>query len=161
MPRDFGKPPRGDKPQRGGHKSGGFSKPWEKRERPQGGARGFGAPKRGGGEARDFHVPRYDDELFTAHGKVADIVGPGPQSRFDMLRKLWDFFRAEDLITASGNRRIPKASDWRHSDHEEDEGEERPVKRVARKPAGKHPSAVKARQLEGVPRRKFKETRET
>jgi hypothetical protein len=175
MPRDYPKPRTGDRPKRDGHKPGGFSrKPWERRERPHGEDRGFrkpygerrefGGAKRGFGDRPDFHPPRRDEALFTAQGKVADIVGPDAQSRFDMLRRLWDFFRAEGLIVPAGHRPRANAEDWRHSgggeERRHDEREDRPVKRAFRKPAGEHPTARKQRSLEGVPRRKFKETRE-
>jgi hypothetical protein len=189
MPRDYSKPPRdGDRSKRDGYKPGGFTrKPWEKRERPQGDDRGergfskprsddrgerpfrkpygdkreFGPPKRDFGAARrDFRPPHRDDELFAAKDKVADIVGPDPQSRYDMLRKLWDFFREEKLIIPAGHRPPANADDWRHGERHHEGGDERPPKRVYRKPAGEHPTAQRARTLEGVPRRKFKETRE-
>ncbi|MBU0508643.1 hypothetical protein KKH27_07400 [bacterium] len=167
MPRDYSKPPRGGKPpKRDAHKPGGFSrKPWEKREGPPGEDRGFRKPfgeKREFGPPRDFRPPRYEDELFTASGKVADIVGPGAQSRHDMLRKLWDFFRSEELIVPAGRPPRAKADDWRHDREERHhpDREDRPPKRAPRKPAGEHPTARKIRSLEGVPRRKFKETRE-
>jgi hypothetical protein len=169
MPRDYSKPPRaGDGPKRDGYKPGGSSrKPWERRERPQGDDRGIRKPyaeKREFGEARrDFRPPRFDEEQFAAHGKVADIVGPGAQSRYEMLRKLWDFFRSEDLIVPAGHHPRPNADDWRHSGGEgrRDVTEDRPPpRRSYHKPAGEHPTARKARSLEGVPRRKFKETRE-
>ena len=192
MPRDYSKPPRGgDRPKRDGYKPGGFSKkPWEKRERPQGDERGerggysrprsedrsdrpfrkpygekreFGAPKRDFSTARrDFRPTHRDDELFVAHGKVADIVGHEPQCRYDMQRKLWDFFREENLIISAGHRTRANADDWRYGgDRQHDDGEDRPPqKRAYRKPAGDHPTARRARTLEGVPRRKFKETRE-
>jgi hypothetical protein len=154
MPRDYSKPPRAG----GGPKR--FSrKPWERRERPQGEERVFHKPY---AEKRDFHPPRYDEELFAAKGKVADIVGSAPQSRFDLLRKLWDFFRAEELIVPASYHPRPNPDDWRHGggDFHRDDREDRPPRHDFRKPAGKHPTARKQRSLEGVPRRKFKETRE-
>jgi hypothetical protein len=168
MPRDFSKPPRaGDGPKRDGYKPGGSSrKPWERRERPQGEERPFRKPyaeKREFGEARrDFRPPRFDEELFAASGKVADIVGPGAQSRYEMLRKLWDFFRSEDLIVPAGHHPRPNAEDWRHGggEHRREEQKDRPPNRGFRKPAGEHPTARRRNSLEGVPRRKFKETRE-
>lgn len=191
MPRDYPKPSRdGDRPKRDAHKPGGaFKKPWERRDRPHDDSRGYrkpfgekrefsGAP-RSSEQPRDFRPPRYDDELFAASGKVADIVGTDAQSRFDMLRKLWDFFRSEGLIVPAGHRPHPNAEDWRHEggdrphesrdDRPRENREDRPresreyrppVKKIFRKPAGEHPSARKARSLEGVPRRKYKETRE-
>ena len=166
MPKNFSRPPSSDKPKRTGHAFEKFSrKPWERRERgptedrgfrkPYGERREFGGAKRGFGERRDFRPQRFDDELFTAQGKVADIVGPDAQSRHDMLRKLWDFFRAEGLIVPAGHRPRANPDDWRHGEHED-----RSERRVFRKPAGEHPTARKQRSLEGVPRRKFKETRE-
>ncbi|MBI5060126.1 hypothetical protein HZB60_10150 [candidate division KSB1 bacterium] len=142
-----------------------FRKPYgEKRpfDRP---AREYGPPKRDFGEHKDFRPPRYDDETFTATGKVAEIVGSEPLSKMDMLHKLWDFFRDEELITNAGRKQRPSADEWRN------EGDERPArraprsfdeappKRAYRKPAGEHPAAKRAKTLEGVPRRKFKETR--
>ena len=167
MPRDYSKPPRGGKPPtRDAHKPGGFSrKPWEKREGPPGEDRGFRKPfgeKREFGPPRDFHPPRYEDELFAASGKVADIVGPGAQSRHDMLRKLWDFFRSEELIVPAGRPPRARADDWRHDREERPrfDREDRPAKRPLRKPAGEHPAARKKREIEAVPHKKYKETRE-
>jgi len=172
MPRDYSKPPRGDRSQeRGARKPGGFSKPGEKREprrddNPFGkfrkAAAQFGRGTHGHDAPRDFHPPRYDDELFAASGKVADIVGPGAQSRHDMLRKLWDFFRAEELIVPAGRPSRARADDWRHDREERPrfDRDSRPPKRPLRKPAGEHPTARKKREIEAVPHRKYKETRE-
>lgn len=136
--------------------------------KPYGEKRGFGGPKREFGERKEFR-PRRDDELFKASGKVAEIVGNDPQSRFEILRKLWNFFSEEGLVTSAG--RVPRANagDWRSEGDEapprrrfrdDDEGERPRAPRTPRKPAGNHPTARKARTLEGVPRRKYKETRE-
>ena len=114
MPRDDSRPPRS-----GGPKSGGYGKkPWERRERPHAEERGegggyrkpfgqrpaFSGPRSGGGGFGGDRGPRrpFDDELFTASGKVAEVVGTEPQSRYDMLRKLWDFFREEQLVVMAG-----------------------------------------------------------
>ncbi len=189
MPRDYPKSSSrgGARPASGPRKPGGFAKkPWERRE---GGAAGsdrpyrkpfgekrefdrpprreFDGPKRDFGEKRDFRPPRYDEEQFTATGKVAEIVGIEPQSKFEMLKRLWDFFRDEDIIVAAkATRRPPRADDWRT------DGEDRPrrisrsmeddapEKKPYRKPAGNHPTALKAKKLEGVVRKKLGERRE-
>jgi 23S rRNA pseudouridine2605 synthase len=261
MPRDESRPPRHDSPKRD-FKSGGYGKkPWERRERPQGGdERGegggyrkpfgqrpaFGGPRGGfGGGDRGPQRRPFDDELFTASGKVAEVVGTSPQSRYDILRKLWDFFREEQLVVTAGRKTPANADNWRNEGDERPPREERPYRdrppqgdrpyrprdseggerppyrprsaegggdrppyrpreggdrppyrpregggdrpyrpregggdrpdrpafprraggsrppyRSTRTPAGNHPTARKAQTLEGVPRRKFKETRE-
>ncbi len=180
MPRDYPKPSRSTGPRPGGFAK---KKPWERRERPEGGdrpyrksfgeKRTFGAPrrefdgpKRDFGDKKDFRSPRYDEEQFTAIGKVADIVGVEPQSKFDMLKKLWDFFRDENIIVAAKARRTrPDAGDWRgESDGEERPRErsysdDRPAKKTYRKPAGNHPTALRAKKLEGVIRKKLGDRR--
>lgn len=187
----------GPKPSSGPRKPGGFAKkPWERSARPEGGDRPYRKPSEGGdrpyrkpfgerreydrpprrefdgpkrefSEKKDFRAPRYDDEQFTASGKVADIVGTEPQSKFELLKKLWDFFRDEDIIVATKARRTrPDAADWRgESDNEERPRErsysdDRPAKKSYRKPAGDHPTARKVRSLEGVVRKKLGERRE-
>lgn len=160
--RGYAKPRSDDRGERG------FSKPRsdDRRDRPFrkfiGDKREFGPPKRDFGEKRDFRPPPHDDELFSANGKVAEIVGTDAQSRYDILRKLWDFFRSEGIITPAEHHVRPNADDWRHGggEHHREAFDERPAKKVYRKPAGEHPTARKKRALDGVPRRKFKETRE-
>jgi hypothetical protein len=194
VPNDHSRPPRPGGKSRGAPSA--FSKfgkkPFPRRDRAEGEDREEGGhyrkpfgqrPEYGGGshgyrEGRPAHRP-YDDELFAASGKVAEIVGSEPQSRYDMLRKLWDFFREERLVVAAGRRVRANADDWRGGEErpprerparepfEERPRRERPARdnyeerppRGPRKPAGNHPSVRKAKSLEDVPRRKYKETR--
>ena len=196
---------------------GGYRKPFGQRP-------AFSGPRSGGGGFGGNRGPRrpFDDELFTASGKVAEVVGTEPQSRYDMLRKLWDFFREEQLVVTAGRKVRANADHWRTEGEErparderpyrdrppqgdrpyrprsaegreerpyrprsaEGEGGDRPYRprtegdrpeqpayprraggsrppfRSTRTPTGNHPTARKAKTLEGVPRRKFKETRE-
>lgn len=151
------KPPRDEfKPRRNA------KKPWEHRDHDSAAPRapGFHKPF---APPRDARPPRRDDELFLASGRVADIVGPAPQSRFDMLRKLWDFFRDERLVVPA-ERSHANPDDWRGEREDRPrpfaKSRERHAEPYHHKPAGKHPTAKKRQQLEHVPRRKFKETRD-
>lgn len=224
-PRDYSQktPGRWERGPQGDRSDRPFSKPFRERREPGPGYSSAPRPP----------FRPHDDELFAAKDKVASIVGPDPQSRYDMLRKMWDFFRAEGLIVPAGRRVSADANDWRDASERpaprpEGERPERPRynddrpprpryddarperprfredrpdrprygaprddrprygpprddrprygpprddrprygpprddrPRVPRKPAGEHPAAKRAREMESIPHRKYKETRE-